>query len=201
MRAGAQPDQASCYHSDLCHPQASYPELPITSDAPCSCVVSDCWWDWGVMVGWCSRCLFSQHLQKHITTTYTQPHTTTTTHTHHYQHTPIYTPPHPPQKVSFPRLTKVWYTDMWQHFLLEDLPSILDPLLLRHSLPGAPGPYEVQRYVLLLHAKGLVNWRFYLGGCVIDEGGGGERWGWLVFLFWECFSFWFSVFLISVQYA
>ena len=72
---------------------------------------------------------------------------------------------HSPEEISLLRLTEIADSDVRQHLLLKNLPSVLDSLLLRHTRARSTRPDEVERDVLLLYDEGLVE-----GGLHLYEG-------------------------------
>ena len=68
-----------------------------------------------------------------------------------------------PEEVGLLGLAEVGHADVRQHFLLQDLTGVLDTLVLGDARLGSASSDEVQRDVLLLDHKRLVQRRLHLG--------------------------------------
>ena len=68
---------------------------------------------------------------------------------------------HVSEEVGLPGLAVVGHAHMGQGLLLQDLPGVLDTLLLGHTRPGAPRPNEVEGHILLLDDESLVQGRLH----------------------------------------
>ena len=69
-----------------------------------------------------------------------------------------------PQEVGLLGLAEVADSHMRQHLFLQHLFGVLDSPLLGDAWLGTTGPDEVQRHVLLLDHKRLIQGRFHLRG-------------------------------------